>query len=457
MKASPRTVRDLIEDISSETEGSSELKLHEQYGSVYTLYFGSAPNIVICGYEAVKEALVDQNDDFGARGELPVGEITKGYGISMSNGERWRIMRTFTFKTLRDFGFGNMEWKIQEEVRCVVQELRKCQGRPLNPSKHVMQAFSNILCSILFGDRYDYSDAKFSKLLYIVKEIFWLASSPCCQVHSILPTLMNCIPGPHHKVITLSEELAEFVTKIVKSCQQTLEPSKPRHFVDCFLIKIEKEKNDPNTEFTRKNLMCIVHNLFLAGIETLSCTLRHALLIFLKYPEIEAKLHEEIDRVVGRDRIPNMDDKLKMPYTQAVIHEVQRFCDIAPFNVPHMTTKDTLFRGYSIPKGTNVYFLLCTVHRDPTQFATPYKFNPNHFLDDNGKFKKNDANMPFSAGKRTCPGQGVARMELFIFLTTILQNFKLTSNREFSEDDLAPKFTGFLNTPIQYELSFIPR
>ncbi|XP_072286145.1 cytochrome P450 2F2-like isoform X2 [Pyxicephalus adspersus] len=350
-----------------------------------------------------------------------------------------------------------MEWKIQEEARCVVKDFKKLQGRPSNPSKSFMQAFSNILCSIMFGDRYDYTDKRFTKLLYIVEEIFQLTSSPWGQAHSMLPSLMNYIPGPHHKTVRMAKELIEFVAEIVNSCQQTFDPSNLRHFVDCFLMKMEKEKDDPNTEFTMKNLLFTIHNLILAATETLSSTLRHALLILLKYPEVQAKLHEEIDRVIGRDRIPNMDDKPNMPYTEAVIQEVQRFSDIAPFNVPHMVTKDIEFGGYHIPKGTDVYLLLCTVHRDPTQFATPYKFNPNHFLDDNGKFKKNDANMPFSAGKRMCPGEGVARMELFIFLTTILQNFTLSSNMEISDADVAPKLTGFLNTPIQYELSFIPR
>ncbi|PIO24216.1 hypothetical protein AB205_0090180 [Aquarana catesbeiana] len=320
-----------------------------------------------------------------------------------------------------------------------------------------MDAFSNILCSILFGDRYDYTDRRFKKLLFIAEEIFRLTSSPWGQVQTILPTLMSYIPGPHHKAVSFSEEMVEFVAEIVKSCQQTLDLSKPKHFVDCFLIKMEKEKDDPNTEFTMKNLLYTIHNLFLAATETLSISLRHALLSLLVYPEIEDKLHEEIDRVIGRDRMVNMEDKFNMPYTQAVIHEVQRFCDIAPFNVPHMVTKDTMFRGYHIPKGTDVYTLLCTVHRDSTQFTTPYKFNPNHFLDENGQFKKNEAFMAFSIGKRSCPGEGVARMELFIFLTTILQNFKLTSQMKFSEDDVAPKLKGFLNVPINYELSFIPR
>lgn len=438
----------------------SLIKFSKQYGSVYTLYFGSNPIIVICGYEAVKEALIDQNDAFGGRGKLPtIDQFTKGYGLSFANGECWRVMRTFTFKTLRDFGLGKRsnEWKIQEEARCVVEEFRKSQGQPLNPSKTFMKAFSNILCSILFGDRYDYTDERFTKLLYITQEIFGLTSSTWGQVQSILPTLMSYIPGPHHKVVSISEEMVEFIGEIVKSCQGTLDLSKPRHFVDCFLIKMEKEKEDPNTEFTMKNLLYTIHNLFIAATESLDTTLRHALLLLLRHPEVEKKLLEEIDNVIGRDRMVNMDDKLNMPYTQAVIHELQRFCDIVPFSVPHMVTKDTMFRGYYIPKGIDVYTLLWTVHRDPTQFATPYKFNPNHFLDENGEFKKNDAFMAFSVGKRSCPGEGVARMELFIFLVTILQNFTLTSKKEFSEDDLAPELKGFINCPIEYEVSFIPR
>ncbi|XP_072286893.1 cytochrome P450 2B4-like [Pyxicephalus adspersus] len=169
------------------------------------------------------------------------------------------------------------------------------------------------------------------------------------------------------------------------------------------------------------------------------------------------KVIEEIDQVIGQNRIPNIEDRGKMPYTDALIHEIQRFGDILPLNVPRKVIKDVHFKGYTIPKGTDVYPLLCSVHHDSKMFITPNTFNPNHFLDSNGRFKKNEAFMPFSAGKRVCVGEGLARMELFLFLTTILQNFKLTSKTTFVDEDLQLRMAGFANVPKDYEMFFIPQ
>ncbi|CAI9599082.1 unnamed protein product, partial [Staurois parvus] len=108
-----------------------------------------------------------------------------------------------------------------------------------------MTTFSNVLCSILFGDRFDYKDETFSKLLVIIRDSFSLASSTWGQLYSILPTLMEYIPGPHHKTTLLSEKLAEHIHEKVKSSQETLDPSISRHFIDSFLIKMEQEKNVP--------------------------------------------------------------------------------------------------------------------------------------------------------------------------------------------------------------------
>ncbi|XP_053577663.1 cytochrome P450 2G1 isoform X1 [Bombina bombina] len=438
----------------------SLMKLWDQYGPVYTLYFGMRPVVFICGYQAVKEALVDHAEEFALRGRVPtLDKFTQGYGIGFSNGECWKQMRQFSLKTLKNLGLGKKttEEKIQEEAQNLVKNIIKTNGLPTDPTRLVMDAVSSVFCSIIFGDQFEYKDKKFSKIFSFGEETLQLMSTPWAQLEDTLPELMKYIPGPHKKIIDVSEEMVECIQKRVEINQASLEPTCPRDYIDCFLIKMEEEKHNPNTEFTMRNLLLSVHNLLLGATDTVGTTLRHALLILMTYPEVQAKLQKEIDHVIGRNRLPLMSDRSQMPYTEAVINEVQRFADIIPMNVTHSVKKDTQFRGYTIPKGTDVYPLLCTVHRDPTQFSTPYKFNPNHFLDENGELKKNDAMMAFSAGKRRCPGEGLALIELFLFLTIILQNFTLTSEKKFTDDDIAPKLTGFANHPISFKLSFIAR
>ncbi|XP_066438115.1 cytochrome P450 2G1-like isoform X3 [Eleutherodactylus coqui] len=375
------------------------LKLSKTYGPIYTLHMGPKPTVVLCGFQAVKEALVDNGDKFSGRAEFPIVDLTsKGYGIAFSNGERWKELRRFSLSTLRNFGMGkrSIEERIQEEIQYLLELFQETKGSLLSPTFFIRRSISNVICSILFGRRFEYTDQKLQTLLDLV---------------------------------------AENVRRLDNIWVQ--------------------ERNNPHSQFNLSNLLTSALDIFFAGQETTSGTLGYGLLILMKYPSIKEKVQAEIKNVIGRTRRPCLTDRVKMPYTEAVIHEIMRFVDFLPLGVPHAVTEGTVFRGYALPKGTIIVPVLHSVLYDPTVFKSPYEFDPEHFLDQNGLFKKCEGFMAFSAGKRACPGEGLARMELYLYLTSILQKFEICSDIPPEDIDLSPEYSGIGKMAPTFQMRLI--
>ncbi|XP_075043083.1 cytochrome P450 2C23-like [Mixophyes fleayi] len=434
------------------------VQLGSRYGPVSMLYLLQKPVVVLNGYDAVREAFVENGEVFSDRGKLGITEKAfNGYGVAFSSGDRWKLMRRFSLSTLKNFGMGkkSLEARVQEEAKCLAEEFQKRGGVPFDPTFLLSLAVSNVICSIVFDERFDYEDKEFLSKLALIQETFRIVSSPWAQIFDLAPNLIMHVPGPHQKVFKNIDNLREYVTGKVKLHEKTLDKNCPRDFIDCFLIKMLQEKDNPTTEFNYDNLFATVMNLFFAGTETTSTTLRYALLILLKYPDIRKKIYDEIGKVTGQSRCPTLEDRLKMPYTDAVVHEIQRFVDIAPLGLPHSTNQDTKLRGYHIPKGTTVFSMLTSILKDDKYFKDPLKFDPRHFLDDQGNLKKSEAFTPFSIGKRACIGEGLARMEIFLFLTSIIQLFDLKCNMEPEDIDISPVPNSGSNVPRPYMLYVI--
>ncbi|XP_051720023.1 cytochrome P450 2G1-like isoform X2 [Ctenopharyngodon idella] len=438
----------------------SFMKWSKTYGPVMTVHIGLQRTVVLVGYDTVKEALVDQADDFKGRAPVPLlNRVLRGYGLAISNGDRWQQLRRFTLTTLRDFGMGRkqMEQWIQEESRHLLNSFDETKSTPVDPTFFMSRAVSNVICSLVFGQRFDYEDKNFLHLLQIISRLVRFGSSPWGQMYNIFPKLMEFLSGRHHAMFREVEDIKAFIMTKIKEHEQNVDFSDPKDFIDCFLIRLIEEKHNPDTEFHKDNMLGTVLNLFVAGTETTSTTIRYALMLLIKYPHIQEQMQREIDRVIGQNRIPNMDDRKSLPFTDAVIHEVQRYMDIVPLNFPHYATHDISFRGYVIPKDTVILPMLHSVLRDEGQWETPWTFNPEHFLDANGNFKKNPAFFAFSAGKRSCVGESLARMELFLFIVSLLQKFSFSSPKGPDGIDPSPELSSFGNMPRFYDLIASPR
>ncbi|NXO55543.1 CP2F3 protein, partial [Aramus guarauna] len=328
-------------------------QLSEIYGPIFTFHLGSRPCVVLSGYHLLKEALIDRAEEFSGRGDFPaVQQWSRGNGIVYGTGERWRQLRRFAITTLKSFGMGKRgaEERVREEAQYLLQRLQQTNGQPFDPTFLLSCAGSNIICWLVFGERFEYGDERFLALMGLINANWKLMSSTWGQLLFIFPNIMRFVPGPHRRIYTNYLQLAEFVGERVRRNRQTLDPQNPRDFIDCFLLKMQQEKGNPDTHFTEDTLSKTTVNLFFAGTETVSSTLKYGLRILLRHPEVEARLHEEIDRVIGRHRGPCMEDRSRMPYADAVIHEIQRFADIVPMGVPHAATRNVQLRGYTIPK-----------------------------------------------------------------------------------------------------------
>nr|DBA19481.1 TPA: hypothetical protein GDO54_015314 [Pyxicephalus adspersus] len=431
----------------------SLMKLSEKYGEIFTIHFGSKKMVVISGYSAVKDALVNQADDFAERAPIPIFTlISKEKGIVFSNGELWKSTRRFTLSTLRDFGMGKktVEARIQEELIPLIEKFKSHNGKPFDTNITMNSAVSNVICSIIFGKRFEYDDPLFKKLIQILAENAKLVGTPKVLMFNCFPRISTLL-GVHKKVMQNIDKLSEFVLKHIKVQKQDFDTNAISGYIDAYLMKQEKESSKVENYFDDENLVYCVLDLFGAGTETTSTTLRWGILLMMKYPEIQKKVQEEIQKHIKQGQLPAVEDRKNMPYTEAVIHEIQRFANIVPLNLSHTTPRDVHFRGYCIPKGTEVIPFLTSVLHDKTQWETPHKFNPNHFLDASGKFVKQDAFMPFSAGRRACVGESLAKMELFLFFTGLLQTFTFCPPPGVSKEDLDLKAdVGFLLFPLPH-------
>uniref|UniRef100_A0ACB8GEX2 Uncharacterized protein n=1 Tax=Sphaerodactylus townsendi TaxID=933632 RepID=A0ACB8GEX2_9SAUR len=216
----------------------------------------------------------------------------------------------------------------------------------------------------------------------------------------------------------------------IQNAPKVLDENDQRSFIDAFLIqqKEEKTKNQSSGFFHNENLKAVVNDLFGAGTETTSTTLRWGLLLMMKYPEIQSYGPEVCHGATGS--LPSV----VMSHTSSRPHP--------EFGV----------------RGTHIVPLLYSVLYDESQWENPFQFYPEHFLDSEGKFVKRDAFLPFSAGRRVCAGETLAKMELFLFFVSLLQRFTFQPAPGTSKEDLdLTPDVGSTWPPMPYHTCALPR
>ena len=248
----------------------------------------------------------------------------------------------------------------------------------------------------MFGKRYEYDDAEFKRLLYLVENKI---AAPIEMFAIITFPFLLRVPYFPKNSLTCTTELRLKFQDIVAEHHASFDANNVRDFIDAYIKEMNGNKeHGQKTHLSDIELLAVLDDFFLAGTETTSTTLRWAILYMIAFPEVQRKVHEEIDKVVGRNCLPKLADKINLPYTNAVIHEVQRFASIVHIIAPRCTNNDVNFNGFTIPKKSTVLCNLYSTTRDSSVWQDPDDFKPERFLDESGMFVKVQELIVFGAG-----------------------------------------------------------
>ncbi|XP_072021521.1 cytochrome P450 2U1-like [Amphiura filiformis] len=195
-------------------------------------------------------------------------------------------------------------------------------------------------------------------------------------------------------------------------------------YLDVYLSQIEKSKeNGTESEVNEDNLISTIRDIYMAGTETTATTLRWLMLYMMEYPQVQSRIQEELDAVVGRNRMPRMSDKPNLVYTRATILEVQRIQSLGPIGFPHRSSQNTFIGDFEIPAGTIVVPNVWAIDHDPDVWLDPGRFDPDRFINKDGEVFREEEIIPFGIGHRACVGESLAKIELLLIFSYLLHQF----------------------------------
>ncbi|OQV14913.1 Cytochrome P450 2U1 [Hypsibius exemplaris] len=447
-----------------------QLKLwSEIYGKIISVRLGRNLFVAVHDFEVAKSIL--HKDVITGRDALDVMNVLhEGQGLVMGEGDRYREHRRFALTALRDVGMGKswLEQSVLAEVSDLIALIDRSGAKPLNLRPHMTQSVSNMICALVFGKRFSLGDATFNKLCNNVGINLQLMSE--VQPVRALPFLKYVPFGKlAQKWRTLKANIQSnrtFIESLIDDHKQghatghnggTSNMDYIHRFLDERAAQLA-EKGE--TTFDDEQLYYSVVGLFGGGTETTTTTVLWALIYMVLHPNIKKRVQDEIDAVVTANQQVRLEHRGLLRYTEATILEVQRLASAFPLNGARRTNfEDMEIGGFHVPARSIIVVNTYAIHRDPKYWPDPLQFNPERFLDPvTGNVKNPPGFLPFGIGKRSCIGEPLAKMEVYIFFANIMKDFDFQPVGAFNVDpENFSKASTVIRAPLNFELQFARR
>ena len=407
-------------------------KLTSKFGTFFKLKLGVKWVYVATGYDEIKEIneKVSRRAPFETMWLLYFGTMKRPFGITFDSGEEWREIKRFTLRTLRDLGFGksSTENVILDEYAAMKKKIktmiRDSEDGSVDVDTLFNQAALNVIWNFITGERYEYEDKQMQKLVNLLGAFTGLAKDIFGKPLGLFPFLRHIPPlrSKFNKAARGMAECRDFVQKTIDDRKKKFDAENPKAFIDKFILA-SKENPSLNSE----KLLFVCFDLFVGGSETTSKSMMFALAMMIRHPETQDKVAREIAEVCGDREQVTSADRESLPFTEATMNEVWRFCNILPIAPPKSSPCPIKVGHYDLEANTSILSSTYSVHMDQRYWRDPEVFRPERFITPEGKYRADERNIPFGIGKRRCLGENLARIENFLFLANIIKDFKFES------------------------------
>lgn len=407
--------------------------LKKKYGSIISVYLGPKYTIVLNDYNATKEVLcnsaaLDRSPDMFSH----LGDI----GFIAENGETWVEQRRYCLAATRDLGLGRGHWEdlIMDETSSFMKYLSDLKGKPTDINHDMASSITSNIISLLIGRRLK-KDEEADKVQLSIdySDIAFVYTGPS-NATTVVPGLRKLcekfkIAG-FDKAFEIVQNFSSFIREEIKLHKTSPDFRNVQDFINSYLEKISdlSSNEDAKHAFSETMLEGNLAILFLGASDTIFSSLGWLYRLMSKHKDIQKKVHTELMEVLGKDGRARYEERNKIPYTFAVLMEAQRFASNVPLSTTRKTNQDIHINGYTIPKGTEIFANLWALHHDPAYWDQPEEFRPERFLTEgNRKLVKNPPSFaPFSIGRRNCPGETIAWMEILFYFSETLKRFEIS-------------------------------
>ncbi len=382
-----------------------------EYGDLVSARFGPRSILFANHPDLVEEVLVNQNRKFIKHYRLRDAKRTLGQGLLTSEGEFWRSQRKLAqpaFHRDRIAAYGRLMVDYTERL---IDSWADGQVREVQSD--MMGLTLGIVSKTLFDAEIGSDTEGASAAMETLMHAFIARTGSLVSAPPWLPTPMNL------RVERAVRRLERILFAIIAERRRRGEDRG-----DLLSMLLQAQDEESGRRMTDRQLRDECMTLFLAGHETTANTMAWAWFLISGRPEVEARLHDEVDRVLD-GRPPTVADLPRLPYTESIINETLRLYP-AGWMIGRESIEPLELGGYSIPRGMTIFMTTYAIHRDPRWFDEPDAFRPERWSDGLLQRVPRYAYFPFGGGPRICIGNNFALMEASLILATIARRFRLT-------------------------------